>query len=433
MEAKSLRKIFVKYISMNVLGMIGISCYILADTFFVARGIGADGLAALNLAIPVYSFIHGIALMIGMGGATRYSISRSNSIFTQSLYLTLMFSAVFMVIGIFFTGQLASLLGGDSLTHSMTSVYLKVILCLAPAFMLNNLMICFIRNDDNPRITMLAMLLGSFSNIILDYVFIFIFNMGMFGAAIATAIAPIISLAVLSSHFRQKKNSFAFEKSKLTIFAFKDISMLGLSSLLAELSTGLVMIIFNYLILGLASNLGVAAYGIIANIAIVIMSIFTGIAQGIQPIVSKNYGEGKYDSIRQILRDGLIVTLAIAILVYLASFAFAGPIAGLFNKDQDPQLTKIAVDGIRIYFIGFIFGGANILLAAYFAAMDRPKKAFRISVLRGFILIIPAALILARLFGLSGVWTAMPLSELIVLAYSAIILRQRRLALATAS
>lgn len=169
MEAKSLRKIFVKYISMNVLGMIGISCYILADTFFVARGIGADGLAALNLAIPVYSFIHGIALMIGMGGATRHSISRSNSIFTQSLYLTLMFSAVFMVIGIFFTGQLASLLGGDSLTHSMTSVYLKVILCLAPAFMLNNLMICFIRNDDNPRITMLAMLLGSFSNIILDY------------------------------------------------------------------------------------------------------------------------------------------------------------------------------------------------------------------------------------------------------------------------
>ena len=432
MEAKSLRKIFVKYISMNVLGMIGISCYILADTFFVARGIGADGLAALNLAIPVYSFIHGIALMIGMGGATRYSISRSNSIFTQSLYLTLMFSAVFMVIGIFLQANwLASRWGQP---YSLNDrVYLKVILCLAPAFMLNNLMICFIRNDDNPRITMLAMLLGSFSNIILDYVFIFIFNMGMFGAAIATAIAPIISLAVLSSHFRQKKNSFAFEKSKLTIFAFKDISMLGLSSLLAELSTGLVMIIFNYLILGLAGNLGVAAYGIIANIAIVIMSIFTGIAQGIQPILSKNYGEGKYDSIRQVLRDGLIVTLAIAILVYLASFAFTGPIAGLFNKDQDPQLTKIAVDGIRIYFIGFIFGGANILLAAYFAAMDRPKKAFRISVLRGFILIIPAALILARLFGLSGVWTAMPLSELIVLAYSAIILRQRRLALATAS
>ncbi|HZK34341.1 MAG TPA: MATE family efflux transporter [Bacillota bacterium] len=419
MENKYLFKMFFKYIIMNVLGMVGISCYILADTFFVARGIGSDGLAALNLAIPIYSFINGAGLMIGMGGATRYSISKSNTIFTQSLHLTLMLSGILVAMGLFLPDQIATLLGADMVTHQMTSIYVKVILCLSPAFMLNTLMICFVRNDENPRLPMIAMLLGSLSNIILDYIFIFIFDMGMFGAAIATGIAPIVSLMVLSRHITGKKNTFHLERSKLVLYAFKDISLLGLPSLIAELSSGIVMIIFNSLLLGLVGNLGVAAYGIIANIAIVILSIFTGIAQGIQPIVSKNYGDGNFGNTGRTLKYGIVVTFAFAVFVYILSFVFAQPVVNIFNKDQDLQLAKIAIGGLRIYFIAFIFGGANILFASYFAAVDRPKNAFNISILRGFILVVPLAFILTKLFGLTGIWLTVPITELLVLCFSA--------------
>ena len=431
MESKSIKKTFWKYVTMNVLGMIGISCYILADTFFVARGIGADGLTALNLAIPIYSFISGIGLMIGMGGATRYSISKSNTVFTQSLYFSLMASSLFLLAGLLFPEQLATLLGANRVTHEMTKTYLRVIMCFSPMFLLNNLMICFVRNDGNPGLSMLAMLLASFSNIVLDYVFIFIFNMGMFGAAFATGIAPIVSLMVLSAHKIQKKNTFKIEKVAPVLQMFYDISSLGVSALITELSSGIVMIVFNTIILRHAGNIGVAAYGIIANIALVILSIFTGISQGVQPIVSRNYGLEKYDDIQKVLKYGTMVVCVLAIIIYLISFAFTESIVSAFNKGQDIQLASIAIRGLRIYFTAFIFAGINILFSTYFGAIDRPKNAFIISILRGFIFIIPSAFILSALWGMTGVWLAMPFTEFVVLLFSTNLFAQRKLSLVT--
>lgn len=416
MEGKNGNKFFLKYVTLNVLGMIGLSCYILADTFFIARSIGADGLTALNIAIPIYSFIHGAGLMVGMGGATRYSISKSKTIFTQSLYLVFILSSVFLTIGLFLPNQLATLLGADMVTHHMISVYLRVILCFAPAFMLNNLMICFVRNDGNPRLSMVAMLLGSFSNIILDYVFLFIFQLGMLGAAVATGIAPVVSLMILSSHRGNSKLGFHLHKSKPLLSAFTDISLLGVSSLITELSSGIVIIVFNIIILRLLGNLGVAAYGIIANISLVIIAIFTGISQGIQPIISQCYGERKYAPMKRILRLGIVVAVMFGIIVYVVSCIYAESMVSVFNKEKDLQLLKIAKDGFYLYFISFLFTGFNFVLATYFGSIDQPKYSFLISILRGFLLIIPFTVILSILFGMTGVWIAMPLTELIVLA-----------------
>ncbi len=427
MESKNIKKTFCKYVSLNVLGMMGISCYILADTFFVARGIGSNGLAALNLAIPIYSFIYGVGLMIGMGGATRFSISKSKTVFTQSLYFILILSGVFFATGLLLSDRLASLLGTNATTHQMTSTYLKVVLCFSPAFMLNSLITCFIRNDGNPRLAMIAMLLGSFSNIILDYVFIFIFGMGMFGAAVATGIAPAISLTVLSTHMVKKKNSFHLVRSKPALWVFCDVSSLGVYSLVTELSSGIVMIIFNSIILGLAGNLGVAAYGIIANIALVILSIFTGIAQGMQPIISRNYGVGRHGNIREVLKYGIVVTCAFAVLIYIISFTFAEPIVSIFNKEQDLRLSGMAIEGLRIYFKAFLFIGINILLATYFGSVDEPKNAFVISILRGFIVTIPLVFILSEFLGMTGVWIAVPFAELIVSVFSVGMLTQKKL------
>lgn len=420
----TLLKTFMKYVSLNVLGMLGLSCYILADTFFVARGLGTTGLTALNLAIPIYSFINGAGLMIGMGAATRYSISKSNSIFSQAVYFIALLSAIFVIIGLFFTKHLATILGTDTLTHQMTVTYLKIILCFSPMFMLNNLIICFVRNDGNPKLSMSAMQLGSFSNIILDYVFVFPLNMGMFGAALATGIAPIISLCVLSAHFFKKKNTFKFKKIKPELRSLFDISTLGISALITELSSGIVIIVFNSLILSIEGNLGVAAYGIIANLALVVLSIFTGISHGVQPLMSKSYGKKDTGTLKKLLKYEFITVILFALSAYFILYKFAEPIVRIFNKEQNIQLANMAVTGLRIYFIAFLFAGVNIMCAAYFSAVDRPKNAFLISLLRGFALIIPFSFALSSLFGMTGIWISMAVTELIVLVFSVLKMKE---------
>ena len=194
---------FLRYVSLNVCGMIGLSGYILADTYFVAKGLGANGLASLNLAIPIYSFVHGSGLMLGMGGATKYTIMRgqgnekqANRLFSQAVCLCMMLAAAFLLMGIFLSGRITALLGADSEIYDMTRTYIRVILLFSPAFMLNDIFNCFVRNDGNPGLSMGAMLAGSLANIALDYVFIFPLGMGILGAVLATGVAPLIGIAV---------------------------------------------------------------------------------------------------------------------------------------------------------------------------------------------------------------------------------------------
>ena len=208
MDEKTLLKHFCQYVALNICGMIGLSCYILADTLFISKGLGANGLTALNLAIPIYSFVHGSGLMLGMGGATKYSIylgqgeaKNANRIYSNTIYAMAMFAVIFMSMGILFSGKLALLLGADQEIFVMTKTYIQVILLFSPAFIANDSLLCFVRNDGNPKLSMAAMLTGSLSNIVLDYVFIFPLNMGIFGAVLATGFAPVISLGVLSGHW----------------------------------------------------------------------------------------------------------------------------------------------------------------------------------------------------------------------------------------
>ena len=415
MKQTNIKRNFFKYVSLNIVGMIGLSCYILADTFFVARGVGANGLAALNLAIPIYSFIHGIGLMIGMGGATRFTLSKSEKTFTQAVYYALFTVCLFLILGIFFSSYMASALGADNDTLQNTTIYLKTILCFSPMFLLNNVIICFVRNDGSPQLSMFAMLIGSLSNIILDYIFIFPCKMGMFGAALATGIAPVISLIILSNHFIKKQNTCHLFRQKPQIKALTDITSLGLSALITESSSGIVIIVFNVIILKLEGNTGVAAYGIIANIALVVIAIFTGMSQGMQPIISRCHRLKNREGIRKILKYGVVTAISIAMIVYSISTIFAESIVGAFNKDSNLQLAKIATNGLRIYFTAFAFVGINIVCTTYFSAVDNPKNAFIISILRGFIVIIPTALILPALFGINAVWLAMTFAEFVVL------------------
>lgn len=416
---------FAKYVSLNILGMLALSCYILADTLFVSLGLGPNGLTSLNLAIPVYNFIHGSGLMIGIGGATIYSIKKSrgddneaNKVFTNSLYLAGIFALVFVLVGIFLSGTITALMGADEAVYDDTKTYMTVILLFSPAFIMNNVLLSFVRNDGAPQFSMAAMITGSLSNVLLDWVFIFPCNMGIFGAVFATGLAPLVSIGVMSVYFFQKKNKFKPVKtSPIPLVMGRSLSS-GLPSLLTEVSSGVVIIVFNSIMLSLKGNEGVAAYGVIANISLVVIAIFTGIAQGIQPLISKFQGLCKKAEISLVVRYSLIAEIIFAVAVIVGVFLFNSQITAIFNSQNNRMLQQIAEEGMVIYFLGTIPVGINVILSMYFTSTENALPAHIISALRGFIIIIPAAFILSELFAETGVWTAFPFTEGLVMIFS---------------
>mgnify|MGYP004568159483 CR=1 FL=1 len=436
----SLLREFFRYASLNMLGMVGISCYILADTFFVAQGLGQTGLTALNLAIPCFNLIHGCGLMLGMGGAIRYSIlkgqaprQQTDRLFTALLALAAVLALIFLTAGIFFSRPLTRLTGADQEVFEMTRTYLQVLLLFSPAFLTNDLVLCFVRNDGAPQLATLAMVAGSFSNIVLDMVFIFGLGWGIFGAVFATGLAPLFSLAILSRHLLSRRRGFSLCAGRPRLRLALGCLGLGFPSLVTEFSSGTVIIAFNYLFLRLEGNVGVAAYGVVTNLSLVVTALFTGLAQGAQPLISRAQGQNRPDQARRLLRYGLFSVLGLSLFLYAITALAAGPIAAVFNSEGDPLLQEIAVQGLRLYFLGIGFAGWNILFSIFFAATEQALPAHLISLSRGLFLILPMAFLMAWLGGAQGVWLTYPLTELLTLAMAAVLYRKKGQATPTPS
>ena len=429
MNQTSTLKNYIKYVVINCLGSIGLSCYILADTFFVSLALGTTGLAALNLSISVFSIIQGLGLLLGIGGATLFSIKASKKEQNDALTLTLLLwgiaSILLLIIAVFCPTAIARLLGADENTLPLTVTYLTVLLYFAPAFLLNNIMLAFIRNDNNPGLSMLAMIISSLSNIVLDYVFMFPLGMGIFGAVFATCLSPLISLGILSLHVIRKKNTFTVLKCKASLSAFRTIAALGFSSMIGELASATTLIVFNLAIYRITGNTGVAAYGIVANVALIVTAIFTGVSQGTQPLASKAYGAGDQSVIRKIKQYAFRTAFMLAFLTYAVILLFSPSIISVFNSEGNETLFRLAHEGSIIYFTGYLFAGANIVMAAFLSAVGNTKGAFIISSLRSMILIIPLALILSSLYQMNGIWFSFVITE--VLVFSITLFYYRRL------
>ncbi|MFL2079282.1 MATE family efflux transporter [Marinilactibacillus psychrotolerans] len=428
-----MNKLFFKYVSLNVLGMVGISLYILADTFFIAQALGSNGIASLNLSIPAYGFINGVGLMLGLGGASRYSIlnaqkktKAAQNVYAQALMFGVLVGVVFLLLGLFGSGLIARSLGANNETLASTSIYLQTILFFSPFFILNNTLQSFVRNDGDPSLAMSGMMIGSLLNIVLDYIFIFPLDMGMFGAALATCIAPISSIAVLFIHFKRPVNHLKFVFQKVNWNVLKDICYLGATGFINEIASAVVLFLFNTIIFSLEGNLGLAAYGIVANISFVVLSLFTGVAQGAQPLLSDSYGKRDLSKIKHVLTLSIITALVISATVYLTTLLFKSGIIAAFNSDQSTQVAEMAATGLIVYFIGFFFAGINTISTTYFSATDQPRLALFFSLLRGGVLIIPIVLLFSYLWGMNGVWMSYVAAEAIVVLWIVIKMNPRK-------
>lgn len=413
------RKLFAKYVSQNILGMLGMSVYILADTFFISLAEGADGITALNLVLPVYSFIFAIGAMIGVGSAIRFKILRARNdrnaetYFSNALFWALVLGAVFVLIGVFAPGKVVALLGGDDRIVAVGREYTAIFMTFAPFFMWNHICNAFVRNDGAPSVAMAATLCSSLFNIVFDYVLMFPLNMGMRGAALATALSPVLGMAICCVHFLSGKSTVAFcwaVPSAKKLFAS---CQLGISAFVGEISSGVTTIVFNMIILKIAGNTGVAAYGVVANTSLVAAAVFNGVSQGSQPLLSDYYGKGGHTSVKRIVKLGVGTSLVLAVLMIGVIYIFAEPVTAVFNSEGNAELAAYAVTGLRLYFIGFLFAGFNIVGTGILSATESAKWAFIASVSRGFVAIILCAFALSWLFGMNGVWLAFPAAELI--------------------
>lgn len=427
----NLTKQFFKYVSQNIFGLLGTSCYILADTYFIAQAAGTDGVTLLNLCLPIYNLIFAFGSMIGLGAATRYAILRAQGdvraqrYFSNAIFSVCILAVPFMLVGIFRPDGLLRLMGGDADIVALGMNYARIFLMFTPFFMCNYVVASFVRNDGDPSLAMVATLSGSLFNVVFDYIFIFPMGLGLPGAALATAISPILSIAVCSAHFIKKSNTITFVRKAPSVRLLAQSCQLGISGFVGELSSGVTTTVFNFLLLRLAGNVAVAAYGVVANFALVATAIFNGVAQGAQPLVSQCYGKNEMAGARKLLLLGCGTALGLAALLYGVVFGYTDALTALFNSENSALMAEFAHSGMRIYFVGYFFAGCNIVAAGYLGAVNRPAEASITSLCRGMVAIVVCSLVLSALFGMNGVWAAFPVSEAITLALTVFLLKRK--------
>lgn len=417
-----MKRNFFKYIFFNMLSMIGMSCYVLADTLFISNGVGLNGLAALNLTLPVYNLIFGLGALIGIGGATRFSIlsvqdkdHEASAYFTYAFFMTLLVSVPFLIGGLFFSQEIVILLGANAQIVSIASLYLRTFIIFTPFFILEHMMIAFVRNDHNPKLASIAMLSATLFNIIFDYILVFPMNLGMFGAALATGVSPIIALSICSLHFIKKQNHFHFIQYSFHLAIIKNIIQIGIPSLISELSGGIIVLVFNQIIFSIGGNIALASYGVISNLSIVVTSLYGGISQGIQPLISQSYARKDHHQTHSYLKYAFVTSFVISLVIYIFILFYTSEIIALFNSEGDPVMINIAMNGLLIYFFGFFFAGMNMTIISYFAAIEEMKPSSLLSLLRGGIVIIPLVIVFAQFFLMNGVWLSFPVSELMIM------------------
>lgn len=397
--------------------MLGVSLYVLGDTMIVGRGLGAAGLTALNISIPMINVLNAIGLLFGIGGSTLISKAlgegrrdAANRLFTKSLLLTGVTGILLTVLFMVFIEPLCLFLGASDAAFPMVKDYLHTFLAFALPFVLFSAGTALVRNDNGARLVMGAMLAGSVFNVLFDYIFIFHLDMGMRGAALATGLAPCLGLAILSSHYLRRKNLLKLDFSALTPRPFARVMAAGTGSFVLELSSGIIIFAFNLVILRLAGDVGVSSYSIVANLALIITAVFLGTALGIQPLISFHEGTGNREMIMKVFRLGMEVALILGCFFLALGLVVPRFLASLFITDE--AVMAYAVPGIRLFFLAFPLMGMNIVWTMKHQSRNHIKTALFVSLFRGLVFLLISLLALSALFGMTGVWLSFPVTEL---------------------
>lgn len=417
LREQPLRKVFVKYLVPSMLGLLLMSVNIVIDGIFIGHGVGANGLAAVNIAVPVFSFFYGIALWLGIGGATTYSIyvgqgklKEARERFSLSFVTAVIATVLISLVSLWRLEGLAYFFGAnDEIIHEVLD-YMSVILTFGLVFVLESLLSIFIRNDGNPMLAMVSLIVAAVGNILLNYLFIFVYAWGVKGAAYATVLATVIAFFVMLLHFLWPKRNLAFVPFTWRWQRLQQILSIGFPSLISEVAIALVTLGYNIAFMRLIGELGVAAFSIVNYLHSMAALMFVGIGSALQPLVSFYYGAKLYERMEESLRFAVITALSFGLLSFGLGFGFAGPLTLMFNA-EDSALYDLTVTGIRLFFINYIFLGINIVYSTYYQSVGLVKLSLLITVSRSILLVLLLLVSLPFLFGTTGVWLVVPIAE----------------------
>ena len=416
-------KLLLKFFIPAIIGTLVNALYNIVDRIYIGQGVGSLALAALSVAFPIMVITSGFGMLIGMGGGVITSISlgkkdkeKAEKILGNTFSLLCIISLLVSILALIIKNPILKSFGASENTITYANSYLSIILFGTifqnVGYGMNNI----IRSEGNAKIAMFTMIIGAIFNIILDPIFIFIFHMGVKGAAIATVLSQIANTFWVLRHFTGKNSFLKLKRKnlKLDLEIFKSIIAIGMAPFSIQVAASLVNIVFNKELMIYGGDLAVGSMGIINSITMLIIMSIISVTQASQPIVGYNYGSMQFDRVKETIKVAAIGATIIALIGFIGVEFFPKYLIGIFNR-KDEELLRIGVSGIRINLFALPIIGFQIVGSNYFQAVGKAKVAIVLSLLRQVIVLIPLLIILPKIFNLNinGVWLACPISDII--------------------
>lgn len=433
-KKQSLLKQFFHFSAATVASLMVFSLYSIVDGLFVARGVGEYAMTAVNLSVPFVNLLFSIAVIFAVGTSTiiayllgQKNAQSANKLFSQNLVTLVVIGVTISVLVLAFTEPLARLLGAEEVTLEYTIHYLQGLAPFAVCFMISYNLEVLVKTDGRPRLALITVCVGCVTNCVLDYLAIFHWGLGIWGAAAATGLSQLLTCLIYLTHFLGKHTTFHPVRFRMDWKIYRRLLPIGISDGLTELCNGLMIFLFNHTILRCIGTDGLVAYTIIAYANTLVINITMGVSQGSQPLISFQNGRGDGTAIGNLLRYGLRTMCGIAAVCFTVLFLAAPKLVAVYLPEAGAEMLTFATDAFRRYSLCYLPVGFNIYIAGFLTAMERPLPAVSISTGRGLILQGSILLLLAAVLGGSSIWFAPVISEVLCLGLSVFfLLRLRR-------
>lgn len=425
---------FLSYVLPSVAAMWVYTIYTMVDGIFVARGVGKDALAAVNISMPLINVAFALGILLAVGASTKASIfkgkgekERADRVFTISTVTVAAVGLIVMTVIRLNLTFVASLLGATEETMEYVRDYLGIIIMFVPFYMTSYNLEVLIKADGFPKTAIKTSIAGALTNVVLDALFVLVFNWGIAGAAVATGISQVLTFSVYLRHFLSKRSGFSFTKVKWNFGEAASLAKLGIADFVTELSVGVCIFIFNQVLLRVSGNDGVVIYTVISYFSQLILMTMMGINQGTQPLISYYHGKEKKDFCSYIFKIAVLCAGICSIAAFAIGTVCPEPIVGVYiDRAADAGLFERGVEALRIYSVAFLPLGTVITLMGYFTSIEIPKFAMSISIGRGLVFVSVFLIILSTMFGEKGVWLSASASEICALLLALILYRRQR-------
>lgn len=408
-------KLLLQYSIPAIIGMVVNALYNIVDRMFIGNipDIGSLAITGVGITMPIMTIVLAFGMLIGIGTTANISLNlgkgnrtTAEKLLGNAFTLSIIVGLAIAITGTIFANPILNLFGASENTLFYAKEYIGIILLGCTFNILSFALNSTIRADGNPKMSSMTMVIGCGANIILDYLFIFVLNLGVKGAALATIISQAVTFFIIlyyytagNSNLKLKIENFKLKKHLVTMtFA------IGIAPFATQIATSLVQVIANNALKTYGSDLAIGAMTVISSLNIIFMMPIFGINQGCQPIIGFNYGAKKYERAKEAFKYATIAACVICIIGFISIQCFPTQIISLFNND--PELTTLAIKGIRIYLLMMPVVGINIVATSYYQSIGKAKISMFVSLLRQVILLIPFTIILPKFIGLDGVWAA---------------------------